>query len=99
MILSREAVGKALPIIGLVAALGLFLPGLDNSWKVEPGNPEARERLRAGEFAYLTLALGLGGLASYATRTPAPFMLAATWSIAVISMHEIALHHRPIDKV
>ena len=92
---TRAAVGNALPIIGLVAVLGLFLPSLDTSWKADPGNAELRKRIRTGEFMYLTLATGLGLLASYANRNKTPFVLALVWSLTVISMHEYAINHPP----
>lgn len=93
--MTREAVGKALPVIGLIAVLGLFLPSLDTSWKADPSNTELRKRVRTGELMYLTLAMGLGFLSSYANKNKAPFILAMVWSITVISMHEYAINHAP----
>lgn len=92
--MSRVEVGDALPVVSLVGILGLFLPGYDAAWEADPGDEDFRKRLRAGECAYVTTALALGLLASYAQDSAVPLLLTATWAALAIGMHEYALNHR-----
>lgn len=93
--MNREVVGRSLPVLGLVGALGLFLPGLDKSWSADPGDQEMQIRLRAGETAYVAVAGLLGILDSYAQRSWLPVVLALSFAAVVVGMHESALKHRP----
>jgi hypothetical protein len=85
----------ALMPVGMVGALGMFLPGFDGAWKADPGDRDARNRLYVGECAYMTLALGIGLLASKATGNGWALVLTVGWAGSVILMEELALKHRP----
>lgn len=92
--MSPEDAAKALPVVGMVGTLGLFLPGYDKSWDASPDDTEFRKRLRAGEKTYLAWALLLGLLASYAHRTSTPLWLCLAFAGSAVAVHEHALRHR-----
>lgn len=82
---------NSLGVIGMVGALGLFMPSLDKSWQADPNSSEHRTRLRTGEIVYVSFSVGIGTLAAYAYKSVVPLILCVVFCLTVISMHELAL--------
>lgn len=89
--MDRQTVSATLPTIGMVGALGLFLPGYDKSWQANPNDEDYKTRLRTGEGTYLFWALSLGGLASYAHKSYIPLVLCLSFALFAIGLHEYGL--------
>jgi hypothetical protein len=89
--MTPDDVAKALPTVGLVGTLGVFLPSIDKSWNESPADDGYKRRLRSGERTYLLLTTTLGLLASYAFRTWTPLVLCVGLGLTVVAVHEHAL--------
>lgn len=87
-------VGGALQVVGVVGALGLFLPGIDKAWTASPSDRDELRRLRFGEGVYLGAALVVTLAAAYAQGNPTPFVLGFGLALAVVAAHEYAQRQR-----
>jgi hypothetical protein len=84
----------AIGTVGIVAALGLFLPNLDHSWNSDPRNGDQVWRLRLGESLYLGVTAAVTLLASYANGSPAPFVLGFGLALLIVGTSEYAMRRR-----
>lgn len=93
--MTREGAAGAVTVVSTVAALGLFLPGLDRSWQADPRDLDALARLRMGETIYLSVAAVLTLLASYGNRSSAPFLVGFGLALLIVLAQEYALKRPP----
>lgn len=89
--MSRAEAAGAVTVVSTVAALGLFLPGIDKTWNAHPNDPDEVARLRMGEGIYLSVALVLTLLASYANGSTAPFVVGFGLALVIVCAQEYAL--------
>lgn len=87
----------ALTAVGTVAALGLFLPGIDKAWESSPTDLDVIVRCRTGEAVYLGTAAVITLLACYAQGSAAPFVIGFGLALLIVGMQEHALRHRSED--
>ena len=81
----------ALPVVGAIAALGLFLPDIDQAWDASDTDGRMLRRLRVGEAVYLGAAVAIAGLASYGQGSPLPLVVGVGLAVGVVAMQEWAL--------
>lgn len=92
--MTRDEAAGAVGVVSTVAVLGLFLPSMSEVWEANPDDPAVVDHLRTGELVYLTLALVLTVLASYANGSPAPFVAGFGLAVVIVLMQEYA-RNRP----
>lgn len=85
-------VNAALPILGTVGVMGLFLPSIEMAWKASPGTEDAG-RVRKGEQVYVGAAVVVGLIAAYGQRSATPVILCAGFAVLVVAMYEHALRN------
>jgi hypothetical protein len=85
-------VNAALPLLGTVGVMGLFMPSIETAWNAGDGGEEAG-RVRKGERVYVGAAVVVGLAASYAQGNPTPILLCAGFAILVVAMYEHALRN------
>jgi hypothetical protein len=91
-----ELVAKALPSIGLVATMGLFLPSLDETWHADPTKPSlTHTKLRRGETLYVGIGVTVLALASYANRSTIPLLIGGGFMVATVLTYEQAFRAIP----
>lgn len=88
--MTPDRVNAALPILGTVGIMGLFLPSIETAWQSTPGREEA-QRVRRGEQVYLGAAVVVGLMASYAQRNATPIILCTAFAVLVVAVYEHAL--------
>lgn len=81
----------AVGVVGAVAALGLFLPSIDNTW--DQDDWEAVYRCRTGEAVYLAAAGAITLLASYGQGSMGPFVVGFGIALLIVGFQEHALRH------
>lgn len=86
------AVADALPLLGTVGIMGLFLPSIETAWKATPGELDAA-RVRKGEQVYVGAAVVIGLLAAYGQRNVAPLILCTGMAVLVVAVYEHALRN------
>lgn len=89
--MTRDDAAGAVQIVSVVAALGLFLPGIDKAWDAHPDDQDELKRLRMGEGIYLSVALVLTLLASFANASSAPFVVGFGLALVIVLVQEYAL--------
>lgn len=89
--MTRQEASGAITVVGTVAALGLFLPGIDKAWEAQPDDRDELARLRMGEGVYLSVAAVLTLLASYANGSAAPFLVGFGLALTIVCVQEYAL--------
>lgn len=85
-------VSAALPLLGTVGVMGLFLPSIETAWGASPGTEDAG-RVRKGEQVYVGAAVVVGLLACYAQRDVTPIVICAGFAVLVVAMYEHALRN------
>lgn len=85
-------VSAALPLLGTVGVMGLFLPSIETAWSAAPGSEDAG-RVRKGEQVYVGAAVVVGLAATYAQGNPTPIILCAGFAVLVVAMYEHALRN------
>jgi hypothetical protein len=89
-----DAVSKALPVLGTVGIVGLFLPSIETAWQARPGEPDAG-RVRRGEQVYLGASVVIGLLAAYGQRSATPLVLCTGLGLLLVAVYEHALRTPP----
>jgi hypothetical protein len=91
-----ELVARALPSIGLVATLGLFLPSLDEAWHADPRKPSlTHTKLRRGQTLYVGIGVTFLALSSYANRSTLPLLIGGGFMLATVMTYEQAYRAIP----
>lgn len=90
--MSPANVNAALPVLGTVGVMGLFLPSIETAWKASPGTEEAG-RVRKGEQVYIGAAVVVGLMAAYAQGNVTPVLLCGAFAVLVVAMYEHALRN------
>jgi hypothetical protein len=94
--MTPELVARALPSIGLVATLGLFLPSLDEAWHADPREPSlTHTKLRRGETLYVGIGVTVLALSSYANRSTIPLLIGGGFMLATVMTYEQAYRAVP----
>lgn len=95
--MNREQAKGSVTVVGTVAALGLFLPGIDKAWQSSPTDHDMIARCRTGECVYLGAAAVLTLLASYGQNSAAPFIVGFGLALLIVGMQEHALRRYSSD--
>lgn len=90
--MNPAAVSDALPLLGTVGIMGLFLPSIETAWKAGPHDADAG-RVRKGEQVYVGAAIAIGLLAAYGQRNVAPLVLCTGMAVLVVAVYEHALRN------
>lgn len=78
-----------------IGAFTTFLPNFTEVRKADPtDNPDVVNDVRMGEVAAVTLALGVGAVASSLTGSPVPAVVALVTCIVLITLYEAALSQK-----
>jgi hypothetical protein len=94
--MNPETIARALPSIGLVATMGLFLPSLDEAWRTDPREPSLYHvKLRRGETLYVGMGVTILTLASYANRSTFPLLIGGAFMLATVMTYEQAFRAVP----
>lgn len=93
--MSPAAVGSALPVLGTVGIMGLFLPSIETAWNARPDDGADACKVRRGEQVYICSAVAVGLLAGYAQGSAVPVVLCAAFALLVVGVYEHALGSQP----
>lgn len=93
--MSPAAVNQALPVLGTVGIMGLFLPSIETAWNAGSPHDADAKKVRRGEQVYLGAAVTIGALASYGQGSMVPLVLCSAFALLVLGVYEHALRAQP----
>lgn len=91
-----NVIGPAtLSLTQTVATFFTFLPGLREVRKANQDDAELRADVRHGELSSTVIAVGVGAIISFLTKSPTPIYISIMIAFLLIVIYEITLRKDP----